>query len=66
MTPHRPRLIGSALLGTRKAAGVLVSRHPDLVRKRCQPVACDVPSKALLYDLDAVADTFSATPRRVA
>jgi hypothetical protein len=64
---HRPRLSGDIMLGTRRAAAVLDHRHPDLVRRRCQPVACDRESRALLYDLDEVAATFapSVTARRL-
>lgn len=66
MSVHRPRLIGELLLGTRHAASVLVHRHVDQVRRRCQPVACDVRTKAALYDLDDVAAQFADVPRRVA
>jgi len=47
---HRPRLAGQLMLGTRQAAGVLTGRHPDLVRQRCRPVACDVVTHVPLYD----------------
>jgi hypothetical protein len=61
---HRPRLAGQLMLGTRQAAGVLTGRHPDLVRQRCRPVACDVVTHVPLYDLDQVAAAFRSTPRR--
>lgn len=63
-TAHRPRLVGGLLLGTRQAAALLTRRHQDQVRRQCAPVACDLASRALLYDLDAVADRFRALPRR--
>lgn len=52
------------MLGTRQTAARLTGRHPDQVRRRCQPVACDVDSRASLYDLDTVADTFRNTRSR--
>lgn len=64
MSPHRPRIVDGLLIGTRQAAALLTGRHPDLVRKRCAPIACDVTTRAVLYDLDAVAATFRNTPRR--
>lgn len=64
MNPHRPRLASDMMLATRRTAAVLINRHPDQVRRRCRPVACDLESHALLYDVDAVAETFAATPRR--
>jgi len=52
------------MLGTRKTAAVLIHRHPDQIRRHCEPIACDVPTKAALYDLDEVAERFADTPRR--
>lgn len=66
MSPHRPRTDGETLLATRHASAVLIHRHPDQVRRRCQPVACDAVSRALLYDLAAVEEAFRSTPRRAA
>lgn len=66
MNHHRPRLVSSLLLGTRFTAAVLVARHPNLIRRHCAPVACDVGSRSLLYDLDDVDATFKTRPRRVA
>lgn len=63
-TAHRPRLAGPLMLGTRQVAAVLTARHPDLVRRRCRPVACDVRTRIPLYDLDQVAAVFRRTPRR--
>lgn len=64
MATHRPRLIGQLMLGTRKAAAVLTARHPDQIRRHCEPVACDLASRALLYDLDQVAAAVRDLPRR--
>lgn len=61
---HKPRLIGPVMLGTRLTAAVLIERHPDQVRRRCRPVACDVSTRAALYDLDEAARIFADTPRR--
>lgn len=64
MATHRPRLVGDVLIGTRQAAALLVHRHRDQVRRHCRPIACDVATKAALYDLDAVAEAFRDTRRR--
>lgn len=64
MNHHRPRLVDSLLLGTRQAAAMLVNRHPDLVRRHCAPVACDVKSRALLYDLFVVDAELATRQRR--
>lgn len=64
MSPHRLQMVGDLVLGTRRAAALIVHRHPDLVRRRCQPIACDVASRASLYDLSQVESTFAKTPRR--
>jgi hypothetical protein len=41
-----------AILTSRRAIAVALRRHPDSVTRHCTPVACDVESRALLYDLD--------------
>lgn len=56
----RSRAAGSTLLGSRAAAAALASRHVNSVRRYCEPVACDVGTRALLYDLDAVCARFRA------
>jgi hypothetical protein len=66
MTPHRPRLDGGLMLGTRRAAAVLLHRHENMVRRHCRPVACDVDSRALLYDLDDCDRVLRPIQRRVA
>jgi len=61
---HKPRLEHGRLLVTRDAAVTLgVPTTPRYIRKVCIPVACDVGSRAALYDLDEITDRF---PARVA
>jgi hypothetical protein len=58
---HRARDAGGALLVTRRAA-VAAFRIPTTehyIRKVCQPVACDVTSRAVLYDLDTLVARFT-------
>lgn len=67
MSTHRPRLYdGHRMLGTRKAAALLTGRHPNLVRRYCEPVACDARSRAVLYDLDDAVTRLRTRQRRVA
>jgi hypothetical protein len=54
----KPRLHGRTLLGSRAAAAAFAGRHVNSVRRYCEPVACDVGTRALLYDLDAVCERF--------
>ena len=61
---HRPRLVGDRILGTREAVGVLERRNPDLVRRICEPVACDVSSHATLYDMDDASTRLASVARR--
>jgi hypothetical protein len=42
------------VLGSRQAVGFMLARHPDLVKKWGEPVACDVKTKAPLYDAEQV------------
>lgn len=60
------RLAGDLLLGSRRVIAAYVHRHPDQVRRHCEPVACDVETHALLYDADHAHDTFREIPRRAA
>lgn len=48
----RTRLSGELLLGGRGAVAAYTSRHVNTVRRYCVPVACDVSTRADLYDLD--------------
>lgn len=58
------RLAGELLLGSRFAAARFTNRHADDIRHRCKPVACDVVTRAALYDLDAVEQHFASRKRR--
>lgn len=60
------RIEGGLMLGSRAAAAAYAHRHPNLVRRHCEPVACDVRTHAALYDLTAACDTLKALGRRVA
>jgi len=53
------------MLGTRLTTAALTARHENQVRRHCEPVACDVASHALLYDLDACAAVLDPLGRRV-
>lgn len=52
-------------MAPRNVAAALVNRHPDDVRRRCAPVACDVGTRAWLYDLDEVSQVLTTVPRRL-
>lgn len=61
---HRPRELGNSFLVTRQAAVELgVPTTVEYLRKACRPVACDLASRAVLYDLDELCERF---PRRAA
>jgi hypothetical protein len=62
-TLNATALIDGRCVGTRLAAAKLMHRHPDLIRRRCQPVAFDTEGRAL-YDLDEVQAVFSKVKRR--
>jgi hypothetical protein len=51
------------MLVTRRAAGHFLRRSPDWIRQVAQPIACDVATRAVLYDYETLAKLFS---RRVA
>jgi hypothetical protein len=54
MTWHRPhataRTVEGAVLCTRHQLALLLSVHPDTVKRRYQPRACDVATRTVLYD----------------
>ena len=60
------RLADELHLAPRALAAAYARRHPDQVRRRCRPIACDRDSRALLYDVDEVIETFREIPRRAA
>lgn len=51
-------------LASRRVIGHLIGRNPDLISRYCDPAACDVRTRALLYDTDAVADLFAGRQTR--
>ncbi len=61
---HKPIEHNGRILITRVAAGYFLKRHPDLIRRHGNPVACIVASRAVLYDLDELEVVFRDTPRR--
>lgn len=66
LSHHRAREIApDKYIVTRRAAVAWFGIHTTerYIRKVCEPVACDVISRAVLYDLDTLAARF---PRRVA
>ncbi len=58
------RLAGPVLIGSRAAAAKFANRHESLVRRYCKPIACDVTTRADLYDLDATAAQLGRVLRR--
>ena len=43
------------LIGSRQAVGALLERHPDQIKRWCTPIACDIRTKAPMYDVDEAA-----------
>lgn len=65
LSHHHPRTVnGDQILATKQALGFYLERSPDLVRRHCEPVACDVRSRALLYDAEDVENRLALLPRR--
>ncbi|WP_338182903.1 GIY-YIG nuclease family protein [Jatrophihabitans sp.] len=54
----KSRLVGGRMLGTRAAAAGFANRHVNTIRRYCVPVACDVGTRADLYDLDRAMGQF--------
>jgi len=54
------------MLATRQSIGYFAHRHVDQVSRHCEPIACDVATQLLLYDLDACLDTLATRRRRAA
>lgn len=52
------------VIGSRVAVAAMLHRHPDQVKRHCQPVACHVQTRAPLYDADEAAMTLSKIRRR--
>lgn len=53
-------------LGSRQVIAAILHRHPDQVKRHGQPVACDVRTKAPLYDADQVDAVLKTRRRRTA
>lgn len=56
----KSRLAGTAILGGRAAVAGFTNKHLNTVRRYCVPIACDVNTRADLYDLDAAVGQFKA------
>ena len=51
-------------LASRTLVAYVTDRHPDVVRRRCPVVACDVATRAGLLDLADSEQRLAVTPRR--
>jgi len=60
--PARP---DAPLVASRQAVGAMLSRHPDQVKRWCTPIACDLQTRAPLYDPEEAAAVLR-TKRRIA
>lgn len=58
------RLGGSAMFGTRAAAAAYADRSVSTVRRYCVPIACDVGTRADLYDLETAVVVLRTIPTR--
>lgn len=56
----RPRLAADSVLTGRDAVASLVAKHVTSVRRYCVPIACDVDTRADLYDVDAAVRQFGS------
>lgn len=54
------------IVGSRQAVAGMWGRHPDQVKRHCEPVACDVKTRTPLYDADEVGAILLTRRRRVA
>ena len=62
---HRPRRDDTGrVLATRRAIAYLAGRNVDVVRRRTQPVACDVATRTELCDADQAVQTLALLPTR--
>lgn len=55
---------GDHVLAPRWAIAVVLQRNPELVSRHCTPVACDVQTRAYLYDVDEAEAVLAARLRR--
>jgi hypothetical protein len=59
--PARPRRgSGGTELATRRVIAGTARCHPDSVSRHCAPIACDVRTHALLYDVDEAFEQLKA------
>lgn len=58
----KTRLIGGTQLGSRAAVARFANRHVNTVARYCAPIACDVGTRAYLYDLDLCVEQLTARP----
>lgn len=59
------RLESGLLLGSRTVLAAYARRHESVIRRHVTPIACDVRTRAALFDLEAAVDTLRHA-RRVA
>jgi hypothetical protein len=59
----KTRAAGDVLLGSRQAAAAFTGRHVNTIRRYCPPIACDIGTRALLYDLDAAHEQLATASR---
>lgn len=58
-----PVTLATPTLVSRDLVAACARRHPDLVKRHCTPLACDVKSKRPLYDYDAAVATLNRCPK---
>lgn len=63
ITRPRADADGNAL-ASRRVLGHMLGRNPELISRYCQPVACDVTTRALLYAAEQVGEAFATRARR--
>lgn len=59
-TTRRRDLPDGRTLVTRRMLAYLSGRTDETVRKRCEPIACDVANRTPLYDLETSSDTLAS------
>lgn len=65
--PARPRWGSEGNpLATRQVIALTTGRNPETISRRCTPVACDVRTRASLYDMEEVSEVFRKLRKRAA
>lgn len=64
--PIAHRVDERTFLGSRQAVALYFDRHPDQVKRHCEPVACDLKTRTPLYDSAQAARVLRSLRRRVA